>query len=979
MLFGRTEQVNRLVDAADQTVETGAQMAIVSGEAGIGKSSLAHETLAQLEANGWATHVGYCVEYADRPMPFGSIVSILRSVLLTHLDETDGLLRGRREDLAGLLPELASDGDDRSSLAGDVDRLFDAIAAVLREASVRRPCALLIEDIHWADASTRDLITLLVRNLGRARVLLLVTERTGATPRSHPLRIWVAEHGRLPNVHVLALEGLGRDDLAQQAEGVLQRTPEPELVDELVGRTGGNPYFASELLAARRDGDAALPTSLVDFLTSRLDRLGPDEREVLRAIAVAGGSADHPLLVEMLPGLPVGDLVRALFDRHILLVEGSDYTFRHALLREAILRDVLPFEAQELHRRAAEAIEADPQRGDSLSDLVSLALHWAEASDPDRSLGAAVAAAHAAAGVAAYESAAAMAVQALDAWPTAERPEEIAGLRRDQLLLEATEWLASCYRSDEAVASVEAALAGWARDLPTERKALLLAQLAPIHWDLGNPPEAGRVLAEAAALLPDEASAEAAQVHHRLSKQAVAEGQIGPARNAAEKAIAIAESEGPRVVLVEAMTTKALAVGVTGDLAGGLALAAEARALALENGLVSEVANTYRTEMLIINDQAGRTEACLAASRDGLAYAERHCGPRWRANFRLDLCLGYVEGGRLNVALPLLEELVASEIDDFRRLMVLQTAGLYAMHVDDLAVAAAFLADATEIASRYQSAQETGAQSKLLAELARREGRLSDAASLIDEALAFQLAEDNLSYTRESIVEKIRIAGAMGEAGHPDAAAVLAEAGQLSDQFAGTGRANEAFKALMELELAAAEGTVDAKAGMTTVEALTEIGWLIEAAEARLLLIAHRQAIGDDRAELAAEITTLDELATEHGMRSVRSRLAGLARAARIPLVEVDEPPDAAEAPAYPHHLTTREVEVMSLLAEGLTNKAIGERLFVSHRTVSTHISNLLAKLGVSTRGEAAAAYHRLGLAEVIDLREPGTVSQPTG
>ena len=967
----------RLVDVADRAVEHGAQMALLSGEAGIGKTSLATATLAQLADNGWTTHIGYCIEYVDRSIPFGPIVSILRSVLLDNLDHIDELLGHRRDDLAGLLPELAKVGESgHVSLTGDVDRLFDAIASCLRAASRTRPLALLIEDIHWADAATRDLTTSLVRNLGRARVLLIVTERSGAITRRHPIRTWLAEHRRMLNVHYLALEGLDRDEVAAQAESVLQQPADPSLIEELFARTAGNPYYCHELLVARRDGELALPSSLAEFLTSRLERLHDDERELLRAVAVAGGPVSHRTLTAMMPELPVGELVRSLFDASILVVDGSDYVFGHALLREAILRDVLPFEQEELHRRVAEAITSDPQRGTSLSDLVSLATHWAGANDADQSLAAAAAAADAAASVAAYQSAADLGLQAFESWSQASRPEEATGLTRDQLLLQVTDWLARCYRGEEAVGYINEALDGWAAQLPDGRRALLHANMARIYWDLGNPPEAQRVLGEARRIVPDETSSEVAQVHHRISKQALADGQIEPARASAEQAIAIATVAGPMIVLVEAMTTKALAMGVTGDLAGGLALAVQARELALEAGFVSQVANTYRTEMLMIVFQAGRTEASLETSRRGLAYAEEHCGPRWTADFRLDLCLGYVEAGRLNEAEPLLELLMASELDDLRRLTVLQAAGLHALARDSLELAAIFLTDATEIASRYQSAQETGAQMKLLAELARREGRLEDASKLIDEALVFQLAEDNLTYTRESIVEKIRIVRECIVLRRDGADDHLAEVRVLVHGFEGSGPANVAMRALMDLELASIDGTIEQEDAEATVKALLDIGYLLEAAEAWLLALAHRAAAPEmDRVRVEADFLDAHELATTHGMSWVLARLVTVARTVQISLIDIGDTQarEGKSIPDYPHFLTTREVEVMSLLAEGLTNKGIGERLFVSPRTVSTHISNLLAKLGVGTRGEAAAAYHRLGLSEIIDLRDPKT------
>ena len=356
--------------------------------------------------------------------------------------------------------------------------------------------------------------------------------------------------------------------------------------------------------------------------------------------------------------------------------------------------------------------------------------------------------------------------------------------------------------------------------------------------------------------------------------------------------------------------------------------------------------------------------------------------PRWRAEFRLDLCLGYVEGGRLRAAEPLIELLLSSELDDLRRLTVLQTAGLHEMGTDSLDSAEEFLANATEIAARYQSAQETGFQARLLAELSRRQGDIDTAIKLIDEALELQLAGDNLTYTRESIVEKVRIARACFDFGRDDAEEVIAHSTTLVEEFDGTGKANEAMRSLMELELTSINESLDPGAAAVSIELLESSGYLYEAGQARLLLVEHL-VVGQstDRAVLVAALTELNEIAVSNGMKWIAQRAVSLAKVARVVLAtsEDSEPMGVERAkPEYPHHLTGREVEVMSLLAEGLTNKTIGERLFVSPRTVGTHISNLLAKLGVSNRGEAAAAFHRLGLAEIIDLRDPVEVGQLT-
>ena len=293
-LIGRDDELTRIGDIAEHAVEHGAQIILMSGEAGIGKTTLINESFSRLAETGWGTHVGHCIEFADRPLPFGPIVAILRSILLDNLEEADDIIGHHRHDLAGLLPELNVGAAAPASLEGDVDRLFDSISSVLGEAALRRPVAVLIEDVHWADAATRDLISSLVTNLGASRILLIVTERTGAVDRKHPIRTWMAERSRHPTAHRVIVEGLGFEELTEQATLLLGSEPDESLIDELAARTHGNPYFAHELLLARKAGSHELPTSLAGFIGSRIDRLDDDQQEALRALAVAGGSLEPP-------------------------------------------------------------------------------------------------------------------------------------------------------------------------------------------------------------------------------------------------------------------------------------------------------------------------------------------------------------------------------------------------------------------------------------------------------------------------------------------------------------------------------------------------------------------------------------------------------------------------------------------------------------------------------------------------------------
>lgn len=981
VVVGRDPELQILGEFAVETVEGGAQVVFVSGEAGIGKSTLVTHFLAELAHTHWGVHVGQCIEYAERAIPFGPIIGLVRSVLADAGDQADEILGHHRGDLAALLPEWRIDGVDGASLTGDVDRLIDAISTVLVRAAEAHPIALFIEDIHWADAPTRDVVASLVHSLREARILVIVSERTGAVPLGHLLRTWLAEQRRFPNVHTVLLAGLSTAALTEQAEHILGETPDPALVAELAERTGGNAYFSSELLQAKRSGGLTLPTSLADFLTSRLERLGTTEQDVLRAMAVAGKDVSHRVLAAALPTIDIGPPLRQLFDTALITVEHGDYHFGHALMREAILRRVLPFEAEQLHRRIAEAMTADSSRGQTLADLATLAMHWAGANDTERSLTALIEACQASAKVAAYESAAELAIDALQRWAIVDNAEQLTGTTRDALTIDASDWLTASDQSEQAGELLADAIDDWATGLPTGRRALLLAKLAPIRFLNGRPGEASSLLTEAVSLVGDEVSPEAAQIHNRSSKLALLNASIRPAMEAADRAIEIATDVGSERVLIEAMCTKALGLGVTVSKEAGIDLVRDARRRAMNTNLVSQTAGTYRTEMMIIYFREGRTQESLDVLRQGSEFAARRCGPSVRLDILHDLALGLVEDGNLVEAAPLLDDLLAHPGQSLRSLVVLQTKALASLLAGDLDEAEVVLTSARKLAIRF-AAQEMGFQFRLDAELSRRRGHFETALRAIDAALEVQLSKDNITFIRESIIEKCRLVRTIAAVDAARAAELRPAVEQLVNGFETDNQASTALKDLMRLELELADGKVRAEDAAALATRLAANGF---GSDAKQTVLLHAQLLAvqkPDSDQLTEALVELRKLGEASGMSPLCHAADAISESANVSIdltdvVDLTEagPSDAPqqstpgqdaakEQADATHGLTPREIEVLGFLARGFTNKEIGSELFVSHRTISTHVSNLLAKLHLKNRSEAASKYHELGFSK---------------
>ena len=352
----RTQQLE-LFGAAVERARGGESGALlISGDAGVGKTRLLTRMTELAEAAGALVVVSHCIDLGDVGLPYLPFVDALK-----HLrGSSDGVERAiaTRPALGRLLD---TDGVDEAGGA-DVQaarlQLFDGIAAVLRDCgTAQRPLVLMIEDLHWADSSSRDVLRFLISRLRSEHLLVLGTYRTDDLHRRHPLRPLLAELLRHPKVDHLELPPFTRDELAEFSTSIMgQALPEPALQSVLT-RSEGNAYFAQELLEAGPDA-AALPGSLADVLHSRLERLDPTVQALARMASVAGRRVSEPLLWAVASQDPrfadpvaFDAALREAVTHHVLAAEsGERIAFRHALLAEAVYADLLPGELASLHR-----------------------------------------------------------------------------------------------------------------------------------------------------------------------------------------------------------------------------------------------------------------------------------------------------------------------------------------------------------------------------------------------------------------------------------------------------------------------------------------------------------------------------------------------------------------------------------------------------------------------------------------------------
>jgi len=367
----------------------------------------------------------------------------------------------------------------------------------------------VLEDLHWSDQSTRELVAFLIRSLRGVRVVLLATYRSDELNRRHPLRPLIASWERLRTVQHVELRRFEPGEVAAQLGAILGTAPAAGLVDLVFDRSGGNAYLVEELAGLVRGGGdpADLPPSLADVLLSRVDALSPQAQRLLRTAAVAGRSVPDKLLAEV-AGVADAEFyagLREAVESHLLVVDhtGRSYAFRHALTRDAVYEDMLPGERGGLHAAYGEALTRDPGlAGDDAPVPAALAYHWYAALDLPRALPAAVDAASSA--LASYAPAEALRhlERAQEIWPRVDDAPQRTGLDQVELSARAAE---AAYRSG-ALDRSKSLLAGALAELPPGtdpgRRARLLERYSMTQRDGGHTLDAVASLEEALSLLP---------------------------------------------------------------------------------------------------------------------------------------------------------------------------------------------------------------------------------------------------------------------------------------------------------------------------------------------------------------------------------------------------------------------------------------------------------------------------------------------
>src|SRR5580698_2911581 len=437
-LVGRDGELTRLLGLLDDASDGRPSHALISGDAGVGKTRLVAELASRASDRGFLVLSGRCAELGDS-IPYLPLADALREGTTTPSAATEPLVAAlaARPVLGRLLPGRDAVGEPGGGVSGvPPPQLFGAVLGLLAELAEGHPVLLILEDLHWADRSTRDLVTFLSRVLHRERVALVATYRTDDLHRRHPLRPVVAELQRLPSVTAIDLRPLDAAAMAEHLTALSGGHVSWPVLDRLISRAEGNAYYAEELLAAGA-GDTDLPAGLADLLLARTERLSDPAQQALRVAAVAGRHVNDELIMQA-SGLDPRDYdeaVREAVAHSLLVPDGDGVSFRHALLREAIYADLLPGERTRLHGDLARLLSDADRLCAVAGSAAELAHHALASHDIPAAFSASVLAGQEAERLGAPAEAHRHYDQALSLWDRVTDPEQAGGIERGDLAL----------------------------------------------------------------------------------------------------------------------------------------------------------------------------------------------------------------------------------------------------------------------------------------------------------------------------------------------------------------------------------------------------------------------------------------------------------------------------------------------------------------------------------------------------------------
>ena len=951
-----------------------ARIALVRGESGMGKSRLAQSLADQATTDGMFVAVGHCTPVSGGELPFGPFVELLGQV--AEAPDAQHVAGATWDRLRNV---LTVSGRSTAALSPDVglerSLLFTSVLWVLHTIAAHRPVMLVLEDVHWADSSSLDLLNYLARTAAQERLMLLLTCRDDALAGGAEARRGVRELSRAEMTQDLQLRPFTAEQVRELLATSDVRLP-AEHHDTVVRLCDGNPFMALELAA--HDEIGGHTQALRHALLGPVDELPDDPRFALHVAAVLGESIPHEVLEKAIESgsRDPGSTLR-LLTRHGMLVERADrYHFRHAILREGVVREMVHSELAAAHRAAVEGLRRSRRDG-SPAGLAQLAHHLVAAGEYADALPSVLAAAEYARSVYAFAQARAQLTLVRELlWNRVDDPQGLSGLSEVDLVrreAEMARWAGQPSGAVELLSRFLVAVPATGLDC-----ARLELELGEALWAAGDPAAALAACERsetALATVPDEPALHA-RVLAAIAGGLVMTGQYDRGRDVAERAIALAHSSGATRSGLQARITLATAVARLGDLDTGVAQLRQCLSEAVAADAFKAVVRCYGN-LAFLHSTGGRLGEVLEIAAEG-ARSCRAFGPLLLVAPTLaeNWVHALVATGRWDEA--------AQVADELEREWAAEGMAL-ALHLQLAQVAAARGSDAdldrqltivegfARAGDPYSLHDVTAARAEHLlwrgdAGHAHRITRaaLDQLGGQQDGGLVVSLCSLALRGHADVVtsgVERVLPEPAARETAHLLATARAAAEGE-------TGALEQAHLLVCEAEAARASTAPSAGHWTDVVATWRRLGCPYPEAYAQWRLAeelfgarARARATG----ALAAALQTATRLSCEPLEASLRTlaRHAGV-RPDELARTAVDPAGDPATAArpykGLPVALTPREQDVLRILTQGLSNQQIARRLFISESTVSVHVSHIIAKLGVSNRLQAASAAERLKL-----------------
>lgn len=931
------------------------QVVVVSGEAGVGKSRLVEQFAARASDGDARVLLGTCVAAGPEGLALAPFIGALRRLIRAVGVEDVTSVFPLGEGIDQLLPELRGDREEPD--AESRVPLVQGFGRFLERLGASGSVALIIEDLHAADPSTREMLRDLVRVLDAARVIVVLTYRTDDLYRGHPLRPFLAELQRGRSVQLMEVGRFSRAETEALIAGATTEDPAAAMVDRIFTRSGGNAFFAEQLVQAEVSGIAGgVQDSLRDLLLSRIEQLSGSAQHVVQLVAIGGSSLSHRVLAAAaaMPEDALLAALRAASDAHVLVSDDDGYGFSHELLREVAADALLPGERLRIHHAYADVLERQPELVAPERHAALIAYHWTGAGLPERALPALVRAATDAEALHAHAEQHQLLSAALDAWPHVRDPH----VTRLELLDAATRAAWHAVENDHAQHLIDEALDEADRVADAHRVAALLAIRGKILLRGG---EAGAlaVAREAERLAGAEPTATRARVLEVLASALASQGDIEEARGVGFEAVRLAVDIKDEELEVAARGTLGLVLGHLGEHHRAVAEMTTARELAESRrdlrgatrscvNLSLELWTHGRYDEAIPVGEAG----VQAARRSGSAYAQ---GTYAATN----LASALFAVGRWGEA----EQVVADALAE-------RPTGVYLAYphlmLTEIAVARGDLPAAKEhhavavrsVDARFGHVEGSLPMVRLEAEIALMEHRVIDARRLV----AGSLDRARVRGCAAAYAWPLLATGARVETRARAQGAPPADTGRIADVAAGLPTTAPWWRATalqVAAELAPAEHATPSWRDVLAAWASTAD---VHGTCYARLRAAEEAIAAHDRRHAQRWLRAVAEDAAAMGARPLLREAELLAAGSRIDLDEVSTGPPAMPPAVERLGLTRREVEVLVLLAEGASNRAIAGHLVIAEKTASVHVSRILAKLGLKNRTQVAIAAHRLGL-----------------